>query len=396
MGRLMLNVLLSFAQFERELISERTRDKIAATRRKGKWSGGHPVLGYDVDPQSLKLVINEDEANRVRAVFELYLQHEGLLPVVQELERRGWVSKRWTTRKGRERGGRPFTVTTLYKLLTNVTYAGKVRYKNEVHQGEHAALVDPAIWQRLQAQMQSNGRSAGAPVRSGFTALLKGMLRCVPCGCAMTPSHTKRTHHKRYRYYTCSNAQKRGWATCPSKSIPAGEIERFVIDRIRCIGQDPTLLDETLSQARSQANVEAQGLESERRGLECELGRLNLEVRQVVGQALPNGIPTVDLPRLADLHERVRTAETRSAAIQDRLQTLGGQRLDAREVAQELVAFDPVWKTLTPHEQARLIHLLVERVDYDGSRNQVSITFHPTGIRSLAEELASHQHRRDA
>jgi len=140
----MLNVLLSFAQFEREIISERTRDKIAAARRKGKWSGGMAVLGYDLDAHSRKLVVNEDEANRVRAIFGLYLEHEGLVPVVQELDKRGWTNQRWTTRKGRERGGKAFTKTNLHKLLTNITYAGKVRYKHEVHTGEQAALVDAA------------------------------------------------------------------------------------------------------------------------------------------------------------------------------------------------------------------------------------------------------------
>src|SRR6266851_7186859 len=111
MGRLVLNVLLSFAQFEREIISERTRDKIAATRRKGKWAGGHPLLGYDVDPRGVFLTVNEPEAARVRQIFALYLKHEGLLPVVEELERRSWVTKRWVTRKGRARGGRVFTKT---------------------------------------------------------------------------------------------------------------------------------------------------------------------------------------------------------------------------------------------------------------------------------------------
>src|SRR5580700_37908 len=109
MGRLILNVLLSFAQFEREIIGERTRDKIAATRRKGKWAGGMPLLGYDVDPDSKKLKINEAEAEQVRAIFGLYLEHESLLPVVQELDRRGWTNKRWQTRKGGERGGLSFT-----------------------------------------------------------------------------------------------------------------------------------------------------------------------------------------------------------------------------------------------------------------------------------------------
>ncbi|GIW56677.1 MAG: hypothetical protein KatS3mg082_3081 [Nitrospiraceae bacterium] len=145
MGRLVLNVLLSFAQFEREIISERTRDKIAAARRKGKWAGGHPILGYDIDPRGFKLVVNEDEAARVRAIFELYLEHQALLPVVQELDRRGWVNKRWTTRKGRERGGKPFTKTSLHKLLTNVAYIGKIKYKDEVHDGEHAAIVDADV-----------------------------------------------------------------------------------------------------------------------------------------------------------------------------------------------------------------------------------------------------------
>jgi len=98
MGRLVLNVLLSFAQFEREIIAERTRDKVAATRRKGKWAGGTPLLGFDLDPRGGRLLVNDDEAIRVRAIFALYLEHQALLPVVQELERRGWVGKRWQTR----------------------------------------------------------------------------------------------------------------------------------------------------------------------------------------------------------------------------------------------------------------------------------------------------------
>src|SRR5262249_12284346 len=237
MGRLMLNVLLSFAQFEREIIGERTRDKIAAARRKGKWAGGHPILGYDVDPNEFKLVVNEAEAAKVRAIFALYLEHEGLVPVVQELARRGWSNKQWTTRKDRPRGGHPFTKTSLHKLLTNVTYIGKVRYKSELHDGEHAALISPDVWQRAQGLLRRNGRTGGALVRNQFGALLKGLLRCTPCGCAMTPAHTTRQGARRYRYYVCTAAQKRGWHTCPSKSIPAGEIEKFVVDRIRCIGR---------------------------------------------------------------------------------------------------------------------------------------------------------------
>jgi site-specific DNA recombinase len=127
MGRLTLNILLSFAQFEREIISERTRDKISAARKKGKWTGGMPVLGYDVDSRAGRLIINPEEAERVRAIFDLYLEHERLLTVVQELNRREWRTKHWITKKGHERGGKPFTKNGLFRLLTNVVYTGKVR-----------------------------------------------------------------------------------------------------------------------------------------------------------------------------------------------------------------------------------------------------------------------------
>lgn len=131
MGRLTLNILLSFAQFEREIISERTRDKIAATRRKGKWSGGPPVLGYDVAPGGGRIVVNEDEAARVRGLFEAYLETQSLSEAIKIADARKWTNKRWTTQEGRERGGKPFNKNNLYKLLTNVLYVGKVAYKDE-------------------------------------------------------------------------------------------------------------------------------------------------------------------------------------------------------------------------------------------------------------------------
>ena len=163
MGRLVLNVLLSFAQFEREIISERTRDKIAATRRKGKWAGGHPQLGYDIDPAGYRLTVNAPEAERVRGIFALYAEHQALLPVVEELARRGWGTKRWATKKDPERGGQAFTRTNLYRLLTNVLYAGKVRYKDEVHDGEHPAVVDPGVFHKVQALLRRNGSTGGEP-----------------------------------------------------------------------------------------------------------------------------------------------------------------------------------------------------------------------------------------
>jgi len=241
MGRLVLNVLLSFAQFEREIIAERTRDKIAAARRRGKWAGGMPLLGYDIDPRGSKLVVHEEEATRVRAIFALYLEHRALLPVVQELERRGWLSKCWQTRKGRARGGRGFTKTSLHRLLTNVVYVGKIKYRTEIHDGEHQGIVDPDVWQQVQDVLQRGGHRRGRGVRTASWALLKGILRCRPCGCAMTPTYANRNGCVRYRYYVCMNAVKRGRQACPSKSIPAAEIEQFVIEQLQELAEHSKL-----------------------------------------------------------------------------------------------------------------------------------------------------------
>src|SRR6056297_3640513 len=126
MGRLTLNILFSFAQFEREIISERTRDKMAAARRKGKYLGGRPILGYDLDRENKKLVVNESEAERVRQIFELYLESEGLIGTIEGMRVRGWRTKLWITKSGKSIGGGPIYKNTLHTLLTNRMYLGKV------------------------------------------------------------------------------------------------------------------------------------------------------------------------------------------------------------------------------------------------------------------------------
>ena len=392
MGRLVLNVLLSFAQFEREIISERTRDKIAATRRKGKWTGGHPLLGYDVDPVRFQLVVNPDEAERVRQIFTLYLEHESLLPVVEELHRRNWVGKRWVTRKGPERGGQPFTRTSLYRLLTNVVYTGKVRYKSEIHDGEHSAIVDSDRFHRVQTILHRNGSTGGARVRNSFGSLLKGLLRCTPCDCAMTPTHTTRSG-RRYRYYLCSHAQKMGWTTCPSKSLPAAAIEAFVVERIRGLGRDPGLLRDVLTQVREKTAARIAEWDRDQRVLEKDLHRWHAEVRNLSIPSDSETDPRERMSRLADRQERIRTGEQRMTQIRDELQRRTDSGLSESDAAQTLAAFDPVWDHLTPTEQTQAIQLLIESVAYDGRNGQVTVAFHPTGIPALSDHLAPSSNR---
>jgi site-specific DNA recombinase len=237
MGRLMLNVLLSFAQFERELISERTRDKIAATRRRGKWAGGHPVLGYDVDADNFKLSVNEPEAQRVRQIFAWYCEHRSLRRLLEEVDRPGWRAKSWQTRKGKPRGGRPFSKSTLHYLLSNVVYCGKVRYKQEIHVGEHEAIVDQHTWDEAQRLLQRDHSRRGQP-NGTSDALLKGLLFCKSCGAAMVPTHCW-ARAKKYQYYTCGTRHKRGAKACRCPSLPASEVEACVLRQLRTLDCPP-------------------------------------------------------------------------------------------------------------------------------------------------------------
>jgi site-specific DNA recombinase len=381
MGRLILNVLLSFAQFEREMISERTRDKIAATRRKGKWAGGMPVLGYDV--VNTKLVVVESEAERVRQIFALYLELGALISVAAELNRRGWRTKQWTTKKGDVKGGRTFDKGSVYQVLTNPTYVGKVRYKDELHDGEHAAIVDPEVFARVQTVLQQHGQRGGQDVRNKNAAVLKGLLRCSSCDCLMTPSHSTKGN-RRYRYYVCVLAQKRGWETCPSPSLPAGEVERLVLDQIRGIGRDPAVVAETVRQVREQAGAQIAALRRERTELDRGLRRDEAELRQITDGRSPD---KDRVSRFAEVQDRMQTAQRRIAEIDADLVGLGRELIDEREVAETLAEFDGVWESLTPQEQTRLLGLLVERVEWDGAEEAFSIALRPTGIKSLSETL---------
>ncbi len=368
-GRLMLNVLLSFAQFERELIADRTRDMMAAARKKGKWTGGFPVLGYDVHPDDGKLMVNEEEAETVRQIFTLYLDFGSQQATAAELNRRGWRTKSWTTKDGTPHEGVDFDKNHVARLLANPLYVGKVGLRGQVFLGEHPAIVDQALYDRVQAQLAANNVSGGAVAKNRYGHLLRGLLHCTACGTAMSPSVTRRKGRV-HRYYVCGNAAKNGWKSCPHPSLPAGQIEGAVVERIACIGRDPGLLQETLAQLRIIKATRQPALVAERRWLERELARLR-----------DRGSDEVQVGRI----------EARLAEVAEELAALEGQSVDRRDLARVLQLFDEVWSCLFPHEQERVIALLVGRIDFDAERETVAITFRPTGIRGLAEEIAEAQ-----
>lgn len=379
MGRFTLNILFSFAEFEREMICARTKDKVAAARRKGRWTGGTPILGYDVAPEGGKLIENKRESERVRAIFDLYLEHQGLIETVKALTSRAWKRKRWTTKTGRKLGGSDFDKGSLHRLLTNPAYLGKTTYKGEVFEGEHPAIVDGETFQRVQRLLKRNGH--GRNGRNSSNALLKGLLFCAPCNAAMTPARTRKGS-KEYRYYCCIGAQKRGWKTCPSKSVPAGEIEGFVVDQVRCIGKDPALRAEVLRQIQSHTEKERRAVKAEARRLERALKRHSAAVSRLVAQGAAAAQVAVEL-------EKTRLLEAKLSDLKAKAESLERNALEAATVERVLSKFNPVWETLTAAERGQVLRLLIKRIDYDGEKGTIAVEFHETGLQALSEQIAT-------
>jgi DNA invertase Pin-like site-specific DNA recombinase len=247
MGRLTLNILLSFAQFERELAGERIRDKFAASRRKGIFMGGHPPLGYDV--RDRKLVVNPAEAELVRLIFRRFLDLSSALLLIRQLNAQGHRTKSWTTQAGTFREGRPFDKGTLYKILRNRTYLGEAVHKGTSYPGEHEPIVDRATWERVHEVLALNARRRANVARARTPAPLRGLMRCTHCGSAMTPTHTRR-RGRLYRYYICLGASRRGHDTCPVRSIAAIEVEGLLVGQVRRLLASPEVVARTIAAVR--------------------------------------------------------------------------------------------------------------------------------------------------
>jgi site-specific DNA recombinase len=381
LGRLTLNILLSFAQFEREIISERTRDKMSAARRKGKWIGGHPVLGYDIDSKGGRIIVNPAEAEQVRTLFGLYMAKGSTLPVLQETQRVGLVSKRWTTEDGKVRGGKPFTRGSLHATLTNVLYTGMVDHKGVLYTGEHDRIVDQETWDRVHETLRRNGNDKGATVRNKLGALLRGLLFCVPCGTTMMHTYTMRKS-KRYRYYVCYNAQQQGWQNCETKSVSAQSIETAVLDSIRRIGTDPKLAEAVAAEAIDQVARQRTALDLEQDTQRRSLRGLNQSlVREAADTSVDSG---ARFERIVAQRE-IEATEHRLTELAAERKSCDQDRINADDLRTMLAEFDSIWSSLIAREQEQLIHLLVAKVGYDGQTGKVTVNFRSAGAKELCE-----------
>ena len=381
-GKLMLHILASFASYERAIISERTSDKMCAARRKGKYMGGPAILGFGVDRDKKRLIVDPDEAEMVRALFDLYLLHRSLLRVAQLANERGWCTKSWTSRGGARREGGPWDKAKLQRVLTDVTYTGMVWHAGDILPGEHEAIIDQETFDRVQQIIKENGNGSGHVSRSKHPALLKGLLRCGRCGAAMTNTYTKKGT-RLYRYYLCLSRDKRGRDACAAPYLPAQDIEDLVVDQIRRLARDPELAQAVFREAASQQQALVPRLQTERQRLVRDRQAKSEQIQRLVAVLATADSPQPSVSeRLAELEGLVGKVNHRLTEIDLELTALGQNRIDPDDVARALAQFDDLWDVLYPQERSRLVRSLIATITYEAA-GDVRIALNPGAIRDV-------------
>jgi site-specific DNA recombinase len=373
LGRLTLNILLSFAQFEREIISERTRDKQVMARTRGKWTGGHVPLGYDLVDGCL--ATNEEEAACVRQIFNWYLEGHSVHGIVAKCEGLGWRNKEWATKGGKTFGGHPMRKCHIYTMLANPLYAARIRAGDEVVAATHPRIVDDNTFGLVQQKPKANTRNPGGAHGPRVDALLRGLLYCAACGSAMSPSYSS-SKNRRYRYYVCLRTMQRSGDGCTTRAVSAPVVEEAVIESVRRFAMQPEVI-EAIARAARQRLAEELGRHRE------ELKAVNVRVRNAKSQLVR--AKYLDADREAALREIVSSGEAKAEQLRSLVERGERLRFDDRMVRQRMATFEEVWKTMTIQQQAALLRQLIERVGYDARGDKVKVTYHSNGIREFSK-----------
>ncbi|MBC8213592.1 MAG: recombinase family protein [Candidatus Marinimicrobia bacterium] len=377
-GRMTLNILITFAQFEREMISERIRDKISSSRQKGKYMGGQRVLGYDVVEK--KLVINENEKYQIQKIYDFYLNNRSINEIVDTINNWGWTTKQWKTKPGHLAGGKPFSKSLLYTILKNPLYIGKIRHHNKIYDGEHEGIISQEIYDKVQLLMKKNKVNQTNTNRKRIASMLRGILFCSSCGSKMIKTYTK-TKIKKYTYYTCLNAIKNGKNKCVNKSVPSAKLDEFVVNHIREIASNPEFLNGFIEAFSKQKELDLVNIKTELKTLTVKLASYQIERDRM---ALDNNLTHIEA--LTRTNEQLEKVTNRIKYLETKRNILMNTDLNAGEVTVTLNKFFPIWDTLTLNEQNRILDKLFNQIIWDGKSENLDFHYSPLGIKLLENE----------
>jgi site-specific DNA recombinase len=371
MGRLLRNVLLDFAQFEREMTADRTRDKMFQRAQKGLWNGG--IVPYGYVAENKRLVVNPEEATLVRFMFQRFADTPSLSRLRDELHRRGWYT----------RSGKPWSKTALDQILRNPTYCGVIRFNDQRFKGEHEALIDEALFNKVQGVRRD--RSHGAS-KLNRVFLLKGLIRCSACGSWMTPHYTQKRHKDgsvyRIPYYRCTKTMHFENAVCPIKHINAEQVENTIVQKLVDLSQNDAYLKMSVEELNGDLKRKVEPLEREAGKIKKRLDEIEQESRRYV-RALGQGKLSIKQleAEISALEQDKQALKQQYDELQRQINESAIRDYNAELLQRTLRDFGTTFGALTLQEQSEALQCLLKRVTVHPKKLDIEVfeleEFHP-------------------
>jgi site-specific DNA recombinase len=378
MGRLLRNVLLDFAQFEREMTADRTRDKMYQRAQKGLWNGGNVPYGYAVENK--RLIVNTEEANHVRFMIHCFAEAPSLTGLRDELHRRGWYT----------RSGKPWSKMALDHILRNPIYCGLIRFNEQRFKGDHEALIEEGLFAKVQSMRRD--RSHGA-TKLSRRFLLKGLIRCSECGSVMTPHYTQKRHKDgsiyRIPYYRCTKTLHFDNSVCHVKHINADLVERTVVQKLSDLSQNEAFLKVSVEELNGDLKRKIEPLEREAGQIKKRLEEIEGEIGRYV-KALGQGKLSVERleAEIGGLETDKHILQQQFDDLQRKINESAARDFNAEILQQTLRDFRSAFAALDPPEQTEALQCVLK-----------SVTVHPQKLEleifELEEFLPGSQNRKE-
>ncbi|MCB1216851.1 MAG: recombinase family protein [Planctomycetales bacterium] len=366
-GRMLINILMTFAEFEVDITCERQREKAYAMRKRGMRTGGRPILGYDIDPVTKQYIVNKEEAKLVNEIFQRFADKPKKGDLVRELNAEGKTRKTWTMKNGEPHDPGPFTMSYISRLLANRTYIGVEEYHRtgETFPGLQEPIVAKELFDRVQSLLNQNAYIKHSRERSEIQALLKHIVFCKSCNEPMAPKYAG-PRERAYYEYVCRTARNKGYRFCPNPSVPAKQLEALVVEQIRVALRTDEVYLTVLKQ-----------LDGEReRTLKILIARKQKLESLIQSNQSEEGVRTSGRQKQLDGELKEITAQCNRLELAP---------ISKGEVANELQVFDRIWDNLFPREQERIAKLLVKSVTV--AKGEVLIELFDDGLASLVREI---------
>ena len=362
MGEFALLLFLGVAQLERKQISARTREKAQWRAEKGLKNGGQ-ILGYDVDHGNPGVpIVNESEKQLVLLIFETYVKVKGLRRTAEELNRKGYWTKSYVSRRGKSCGGRLFNDMAIRRIIANPFYVGKVRHKDKLYKGQHEPIVSPESFEKAQRILSANGGKRSRP-QECYLFTLDGLVRCGSCGSYMTPYFTYNNQKKLYAYYSCTNRNHRGPDACSMANVPAEPLEQVIAERLIQLSQQDCTVDRLVKNAMADTSELLGNLEARRTILYANRKRVQNQIDALVeGIANRRKVLKSVSQKIVELEEQKEQLDDEVLKVDLEIEATKQKAVSAQSLTESLTTFGDLYREALPEERRELIRLRVNQL----------------------------------